>query len=218
MNYPKILHPNDVNVNPSILYFYVHNFVPRITKSATLSVAAANRARGIVGEAEFDDDGNYGSAATIDVEILQAISKRVHYGGSVIRLVRVCADQLDAGKFVSESKFQAHPSDFIPHILKPDRKALEALITKPEVERALLARLRKKATLYARELDMQGEPLGMGTENGKAESTADEQRTAVKGVFRVDVDTVEQLYENYIIPLTKEVEVSRLRVSQISVP
>lgn len=114
------------------------------------------------------------------------------------------------GKFVSESKFQAHPSDFIPHILKPDRKALEALITKPEVERALLARLRKKATLYARELDMQGEPVRTGTENGKAESEAEEQ--AVKGVFRVDVDTVEQLYENYIIPLTKEVEVSRLRV------
>jgi hypothetical protein len=76
-----------------------------------------------------------------------------------------------------------------------------------------LARLRKKATLYARELDMQGEPVRTGIENGKAESEADEQRTAVKGVFRVDVDTVEQLYENYIIPLTKEVEVSRLRVS-----
>jgi chorismate mutase len=88
LNYPKILHPNTVNVNPSIIYFYVHNFVPRITQSATLSVAAANRARGIVGEAEFDDDGNYGSAANIDVEILQAISKRVHYGGSVIRLVK----------------------------------------------------------------------------------------------------------------------------------
>lgn len=80
LNYPKILHPNAVNVNPSIIYFYVHTFVPRITHAATLSVAAANRARGIMGEAEFDDDGNYGSAATIDVEILQAISKRVHYG------------------------------------------------------------------------------------------------------------------------------------------
>jgi len=175
-----------------------------------LSVAAANRARGVVGEAEFDDDGNYGSAATIDVEILQAISKRVHYGGFVVWPARVCVDQLYAGKFVSESKFQAHPSDFVPHILKRDRKALEALITKPEVERALLARLRKKATLYARELDMQGEPVRTGNE---AESEAEEQRKAVKGVFRVDVDTVEQLYENYIIPLTKEVEVSRLRVS-----
>lgn len=193
LNYPKILHPNNVNANPSVLLFYVNDFVPRITQSATLPVAAANRARGIIGEAEFDDDGNYGSAATIDVEILQAISKRVHYG-----------------KFVSESKFQAHPSDFIPHILNPNRKELEALITKPEVERALLARLRKKATLYARELDMRGEPLREETQNGRVDSAAEEGRTAVKGAFRVDVDTVEQLYENYIIPLTKEVEVDYL--------
>ncbi|KIM24669.1 hypothetical protein M408DRAFT_229959 [Serendipita vermifera MAFF 305830] len=194
LNYPKILHPNTINVNPSIMFFYVHNFVPRITHAATLSVAAANRARGIMGEGEFDDDGNYGSAATIDVEILQAISKRVHYG-----------------KFVSESKFQAHPSDFIPHILKPNRKALEALITKPEVERALLARLRKKAALYARELDMRGDPLETEVQtNGQLDSADKAQKAAGKGVFRVDVDTVEQLYENYIIPLTKEVEVDYL--------
>lgn len=41
--------------------------------------ATKKRARGIVGDDEHDD-GNYGSAATIDVEVLQAVSKRVHYG------------------------------------------------------------------------------------------------------------------------------------------
>ncbi|KIM22251.1 hypothetical protein M408DRAFT_28885 [Serendipita vermifera MAFF 305830] len=172
LNYPKILHPNTINVNPSIMFSYVHNFVPRITH-----VAAANRARGITGEGEFDDDGSYGSAATIDVEILQAISKRVHY-------------------------------DFIPHILKQNHKALEALITKPEVERALLARLRKKAALYARELDMRGDPLETEVQtNGQLDSADKAQKAAGKGVFHVNVDTVEQLYENYIIPLTQEVEV-----------
>lgn len=35
------------------------------------------------------DDGNYGSAATIDVLCLQALSKRIHYG-----------------KFVAEAKFR----------------------------------------------------------------------------------------------------------------
>ena len=58
----------------------MHSIVPRITQTSTLAVAAANRAKGIKGEGEYDDDGNYGSAATIDVELLQAISKRVHYG------------------------------------------------------------------------------------------------------------------------------------------
>ncbi|PVF92515.1 putative ARO7-chorismate mutase [Serendipita vermifera] len=192
LKYPKILHPNTVNVNQSILSFYVHNFVPRITQAATLAIAASNRAQGIKGEGEYDDDGNYGSAATIDVEILQAISKRVHYG-----------------KFVSESKFQSAPADFIPHIIDRDRAALEALITKPEVEKALLVRLRKKATLYARELDMQGEPVDVQAEENKP-TVPNGASNGKKGRFRVDVDAVEQLYEHYIIPLTKEVEVDYL--------
>ena len=33
-----------------------------------------------MGDEEYEDDGNYGSAATLDVEVLQSISKRVHYG------------------------------------------------------------------------------------------------------------------------------------------
>jgi chorismate mutase len=43
-------------------------------------LSAKKRASGIIGDDEFEDDGNYGSAATLDVEVLQAISKRVHYG------------------------------------------------------------------------------------------------------------------------------------------
>lgn len=56
---------------------------------------------------------------------------------------------------------------------------------------------------------MRGEPLEMETREGKVDSAEQVQKAAGKGVFRVDVDTVEQLYENYIIPLTKEVEVCR---------
>ncbi len=54
--------------------------MPRITRRATLALATLKRANGIVGDDEYEDDGNYGSAATIDLEVLQAISKRVHYG------------------------------------------------------------------------------------------------------------------------------------------
>ena len=67
-------------MNPSILSLYIRSIVPRITKDATLALAARKRAQGIKGDSELEDDGNYGSAATIDVEVLQAISKRVHYG------------------------------------------------------------------------------------------------------------------------------------------
>ncbi|KAI0354918.1 chorismate mutase [Trametes cingulata] len=175
--HPPILYPNKINVNASILSFYVQSIVPRITRQATLALSALKRASGITGDDEFEDDGNYGSAAFVDLEVLQAISKRVHYG-----------------KFVSESKFRDDPAAFIPHIQSRNRDALAALITKPEVEKKLLQRLRKKANLYALNFTPDGEPL---------DDTA--QR-------KIDVDGVVELYEHYIIPLTKEVEVDYLLV------
>lgn len=176
LKYPSLLYPNKVNVNASIKSLYVRSIVPRITKTATRLLAAARRAQGVTGDSEFEDDGNYGSAATVDVEVLQALSKRVHYG-----------------KFVSESKFRADPAAFVPHILNPDREALAGLITKPEVERKLLHRVRNKARLYGQEVDMNGQPLASNSD-------------VTEG--KIDVEGVVELYEHYIIPLTKEVEVS----------
>jgi len=175
--FPNILHPNKINANPSIVSFYTCSIVPRICRRATLILAAKKRANGITGDDEFEDDGNYGSAATIDVEVLQAISKRVHYG-----------------KFVSESKFLDKASAFIEHIQKSNRQALEALITKPDVEQKLLQRLRKKAATYAQDFAPDGEFLKVPTINGS----------------KIDVDGVVDLYESYIIPLTKEIEVDYL--------
>jgi len=173
--FPKLLWENTVNVNSSILSFYTHAIVPRITRQTTLSLAARKRAAGVTGDGEYEDDGNYGSAATLDVEILQAISKRVHYG-----------------KFVSESKFRENPAAFIPHILKPNPAKLDALITKPAVEKALLERLVKKAKTYGRDLGPTGEPVEGNT------------------TMKIDAEGVRDLYESYIIPLTKEVEVDYL--------
>ncbi|KAF5382502.1 hypothetical protein D9615_002861 [Tricholomella constricta] len=180
LSFPKILYPNEVNVNPSILSFYTRAIVPRITRRATLALATLKRANGIIGDDEFEDDGNYGSAATIDVEVVQSISKRVHYG-----------------KFVSESKFIDNPAAFITHIQNRNRPALEALITKPEVERKLLLRLQKKAATYAQDIGLDTEP----TINGDGH---------INGMGKIDVDGVVDLYESFIIPLTKEVEVEYL--------
>ncbi|QRV77628.1 chorismate mutase [Ceratobasidium sp. AG-Ba] len=176
--YPKILHPNNINVNSSILAFYTRAIVPRITRRATQELAMVKRSAGILGDDEYEDDGNYGSAATIDVEVLQAMSKRIHYG-----------------KFVSESKFRSNPADFIPHILNPNPTALLKLITKPEVEAALLERVRRKASIYGQELNPGGEPVSNAMGAGK---------------WKIDVEGVRDLYETWIIPLTKEVEVEYL--------
>ncbi|XP_006462580.1 hypothetical protein AGABI2DRAFT_193694 [Agaricus bisporus var. bisporus H97] len=184
LSFPEILYPNKVNANPSIRSFYTRAIVPRITRRATLALAAKKRQYGIVGDDEFEDDGNYGSAATIDVEVLQAISKRVHYG-----------------KFVSESKFIHDPAAFIPHIQSRDREALEALITKPEVEMKLLGRLQKKVETYSPDI--------------VADSDSSSKTNGLNGLRKlnngkIDIDGVVDLYESYIIPLTKEVEVDYL--------
>ena len=107
------------------------------------------------------------------------------------------------GKFVSESKFLSDPASFIPHILNPNPAALDALITKPAVERALLARIGKKASIYGPELGPDGELPTRGSIDGGDDGKGGNKA----GKWRVDVETVRELYESWIIPLTKEVEV-----------
>ncbi|GAA5820274.1 hypothetical protein JCM10212_000395 [Sporobolomyces blumeae] len=168
LDYPPLLYdPTSINVNRQIMEFYTESIVPAITKPL-----------------KTNDDGNYGSAATRDLECLQAISRRIHYG-----------------MFVSESKFLSAPSAFIPHIVTPNPTQLESLITKPAVEAALLVRLAKKARWYGAELGPDGEPL-------REEASLGGGGDRDKG--RVDVEEVVRLYREYIIPLTKEVEVEYL--------
>jgi len=140
------------------------------------------------------------------------------------------------GKFVSESKFTTSPSSFIPHILNKDRTALAELITKPAIERALLSRLGKKATIYGTDIGIDGEPVrvkktpterprGLPSyktpwmdKEAKALPKAESQILASQGIelddeefaWKIDVEEVKHLYEKWIIPLTKEVEVEYL--------
>jgi chorismate mutase len=60
LNFPAYLKNNDINLNPKLYKIYVEKIVPAITKPG--------------------DDQNYGTSATRDVEVLQALSRRVHYG------------------------------------------------------------------------------------------------------------------------------------------
>lgn len=102
--------------------------------------------------------------------------------------------------FVSESKFLAAPHLFIPHIQNPNPTELLALITKPAVEAALLVRLGNKAHLYGQELDAMGNPI--------AEDGTDR-------AGKLDPKVVVKLYEEFVIPLTKDVEV-RFSLSPLS--
>jgi chorismate mutase len=149
--YPQLLHPNTVNVNGRILSEYVSSIVPRLC--------------------EPGDDSNYGSSATRDIECLQAISRRIHYG-----------------KFIAEAKFRdpALHDTYIRLIQAQDNKGLLDTLTVPSVEKALLLRLDAKASLY-----------GQDVSNPTAAT-------------KVDPRVVVALYETFIIPLTKQVEVDYL--------
>lgn len=60
LEYPQLLHPNTVNVNEELYKIYTGEIVPQLCAAG--------------------DDSNYGSSATRDIECLQAISRRIHYG------------------------------------------------------------------------------------------------------------------------------------------
>ena len=116
------------------------------------------------------DDGHYGSSATCDVACLQALSKRIHYG-----------------KYVAECKYQEETGSYTKLVVAGDRAGILDRLTKPEVEEAVLERVRHKAAAYGR--DIADESAGGGDRDPAA---------------------IQTIYRDYIIPLTKEVEIDYL--------
>ncbi|KAI7862979.1 chorismate mutase [Spinellus fusiger] len=153
IEFKQYLIPNDINVNEKIMDIYIKNIVPCICESR--------------------DDNNYGSSATKDIDCLQALSRRIHYG-----------------KFIAESKFRSSPEEYIRLALANDREGIYELLTNKKVEEKLLQRLRQKAIVYGQTVDQEQE--GQSTH------------------LRVPVELVVELYERWVIPLTKEVEVDYL--------
>jgi chorismate mutase len=60
LEFPQILKKNNININNKIKECYINQILPMITVDR--------------------DDGNYGSSATRDIEALQLISRRIHFG------------------------------------------------------------------------------------------------------------------------------------------
>ena len=119
LHYPDILHPNDVNVNSQIKTSYIDTILPRVCSASNDVV---------------EDEKNYGSASIRDVECVQALSRRIHFG-----------------KFVAESKFRQETHRFVRLIQDKDRQSIDAAITNAKVEEEVLKRLKLKAETYGRE-------------------------------------------------------------------
>ena len=125
LEYPKVLWDNDVNVNQELKRRYVAEILP----SCCAKAARAER------RAEAQE--NYGSAATADVNALQSLSRRIHFG-----------------KFVAESKFQSDAERFVHLIKASDRQGIDEAITDSKVEKKVLERLRMKAEMYGADPNM----------------------------------------------------------------
>ena len=159
LNYPQILHPNNVNVNAKIKDFYINKFLPAVCPDF------GREDRG-------ESQENYGSAATSDFPCLQALSRRIHFG-----------------KFVAESKFRSDPEKYTRMIKAGDREGIAESITNTAVEQTIFERLRLKAQTYGKD---PYEPEGS------------------EGPTKINVDAVVAMYKDFVIPLTKEVEVEYL--------
>jgi chorismate mutase len=121
MAFENPLHPGAgrININDRIRREYEQSIVPSVCRAG--------------------DDSQWGSSAVCDVILLQALSKRIHYG-----------------KFVAEAKFLRSPDRFEAPIRAGDEAALGLLVTDARVEERVLERVLRKAAGYARDLDEGG--------------------------------------------------------------
>ena len=108
------LRPNAINLNVRVRDAYENEIVPLVCESG--------------------DDKQWGSSAVNDVYLLQAISKRVHYG-----------------KFVAEAKRRAQPRRFAALAATGDDAAILDAVTDAAVEKQVVARVRGKAAALAQE-------------------------------------------------------------------
>lgn len=121
VNYPPILasYSKEVNENKKVLSFYVNNIVPQVACETG------------------DQEENIGSVSVCDIDCLQALSRRIHFG-----------------KFVAEAKYQSDKPTYIKLILAKDIKGIEQSITNAAVEEKILERLIKKGQNYGTDPSM----------------------------------------------------------------
>lgn len=157
--------------------------------------------------AKKGDDEQHGSTVLADIAVLQALSKRVHYG-----------------KFVAESKYRSDPEEYQRLVDNDDADGVMKLLTNSAVEEKVLRRARLKAATYGRAPLMTQLPDEKAVECSDTTSfVAAAAASAVAAAFealdenkkstiagKVDPAAIEDIYRLFIIPLTKDIEVAYL--------
>jgi len=189
LDYPDLLEPwaKEVNFNPILLEKYTEVVVPALTRAG--------------------DDEQYGSTVLADLQVLQAMSRRVHYG-----------------QFVAESKYRADPEEYQRLVEANDAGGVMKLLTNAAVEKQVLRRARLKAATYGREplmttTNFVDDDSSSGVTSLVAAAAASavvaavealEDKEVHKNAGKVDPKLIETIYRDFIIPLTKDIEVAYL--------
>lgn len=126
------------------------------------------------------DDGNYAATVACDLICLQALSRRIHYG-----------------KHVAEVKFREAPQDYGTLIRARDSDALMKLLTFEKVEEMVKRRVAKKARVFGQNVTLEDNVRKIDIDSKEAKC-------------KVDPAIVSRLYADWVMPLTKLVEVEYL--------
>ncbi|KAF6155105.1 hypothetical protein GIB67_035852 [Kingdonia uniflora] len=183
-NSSQVLHPAaaSININKMIWDMYTNKLLP-------LFIAEG-------------DDSNYGSTALCDLECLQVKITADHFGNpsndfdviinhkTINGFLKALSRRIHYGKFVAEVKSRDAPQDYGPAIRAQDRDALMKLLTFESVEETVKRRVEKKAMVFGQEVCL----------NDKG----------CKDKFKVDPSVVSRLYGEWVMPLTKLVQVEYL--------
>jgi len=124
------------------------------------------------------------------------------YGSSAVcdvTCLQALSKRIHYGKFVAESKFRQDETRYRAMIARGNHDELYAAITDTAVEARLLERVGRKAAAYAREIDSAQNPDGT---------------RAAQIMYKLDPALVTRLYQTWIIPMTKDVEVEYLLARQ----
>lgn len=107
-----------------------------------------------------------------------------------IACLQALSRRIHYGKFVAESKFRSEEAKYVRMIQQEDREGIAESITNKAVEKQVLDRLRLKAQTYGRDPSI-------------IDDNSDEHA-------KINVEAVVSMYRDFVIPLTKVVEVEYL--------
>ncbi|XP_010419641.1 PREDICTED: chorismate mutase 2-like [Camelina sativa] len=113
---------------------------------------------------------------------------------SDLACLQALSRRIHYGKFVAEVKFRDAPQDYEPAIRAKDTEALMKLLTFEKVEEMVKKRVQKKAETFGQEVKCISSDSGDESEKK----------------YKVDPLVVSRIYGEWLIPLTKLVEVEYL--------